>query len=177
MLPMLINEHPELAAIIKSKLEYFVDKAERKYNADKGSYWYRFFRPDDIDIGGTKYQYYADMSNNAEEHLLAQASAFTIPTAEAYAAFGWYVEGDLGADGYLLYKKQEREKWELPGRIPYEQKNPDHLYIDFDHVMYGEHKELLDFITCNKFGVDQILVSIPVLFRIARKSTLGLLRN
>ena len=174
---MLINEHPELALTIKKKLKYFVRKAEKKYNATKGSYWYRFFRPNDTDIGGTKYQYYATMTDATEMHLLAQATAFTIPTAEAYAAFGWYVDGDLGQDGYLLYKKQEREKWELNGRIPYEQKNPDHLYIDFDHVMYGEHKELLDFITYSALGVNQILVSIPVLFRIARKSSLGLLKN
>lgn len=174
MYNLLINEYPELLNVIKRRNKQFVFLTETKNGAPHGKYWYRFFQPDDPEIGGTEHQYYATLTSGSEEHLLAQASDITVPTANAYVSYGWYCDVDLGATGYLLVKKQTVTKDELPGRIPYEAKNPQHLYLDFDHVVFSEEQDEVDYVIYNNFGDDQIGIVIPFMFRIASKSALNL---
>lgn len=174
MLSILLNKYPEIMAIIKRRLKDYVRVAEEKYNATPNSYWYRFFRPNDAGIGGTEYQYYATMTDSDEEHLLAQSSAITVPVANAYVSFGFYIDADFGKGGYVQVEKQGVTKFEIPARKIYLQDDPQHLYIDFDHVVSGFQQEKLDFIFYNEFGADQICFAFPFMFRIASKSALNL---
>lgn len=172
---ILLNEFPELGLIIKRLLKRFTKRAEKKYNADVGSFGYRFFRPTDPEIGGTLKEYFGTHTNNAEEHLLIHTKAITVPTATAYVSFGWYLDFDPGQAGYLHVLKQDVIKSEVIARTVYEAKNPKHVYLDFDHVIYTEAQEKVDYIIFNKFGADQIGVGIPLMYRIADKEALGLL--
>lgn len=174
MLAMLLNKYPELMGIIKAKLESVVQEAERRYSSPPGSYWYRFFRPDDNGIGGTANVWKSTMTSAAEEHLLAVATALTVPDANAYVSFGWYCDADLGVGGYLRALKQDVVKSEIPARAVYDVDNPRYLYLDFDNVIVGYNQEKLDFITYNGFGADQICFCFPFMFRIATKSALNL---
>ena len=171
---MLINKYPEIMGIMKRKLEQVCKEAERRYNTKPGSYWYRFFRPDDNGIGGTANTWKATMTSAVEEHLLAQATAITVPDANAYVSFGWYLDADLGYSGYLRVLKQDVIKQEIPARAVYEVQNPKHLYLDFDNIIVGVNQEKLDFIIYNGFGADQICFAFPFMFRIATKSALNL---
>lgn len=172
---ILLNEFPELALIIKRLLKRFTKRAERKYNADVGSFGYRFFRPDDPQIAGTAKQYYATHTATTEEHLLAIANAITVPTATAYVSFGWYLDFDPGQAGYLHILKQDVIKSEVIARNVYSAKNPKHIYLDFDHVIYTEAQEKVDYIIYNGQAFNQIGVAIPLMYRIADKEALGLL--
>lgn len=171
---MLINKYPEIMNIIKRKLRRYVAEAERRYNASAGSYWYRFFRPDDPAIGGTIKTYTATYSTGAEENILATAATVTVPVSNAYVCFGWYNDADFGVGGYLNIDKQGVEKMLVHARVPYMNKNPKHLYIDFDSVIVGWQQEILDFVAFNEFGADQINMCFPFMFRIASKSALNL---
>lgn len=173
MLAILLNKYPDIMAIIKMQLEEYVREAERKYNAEPGSYWYRFIRPDDPGIAGTAQRYWTSWTNATALHILGQA-ALTVPVANAYACFGWYLDFDPGDGGYLQILKQNVVKWEIPARQVYLQDNPKHLYIDFDSVVVGYQQELMDFITRNEIGAAQIGMSIPFMFRIASKAALNL---
>lgn len=177
MLAMLLNDYPELMYVIKKKLLYFVAKAEKKYNADPGDYWYRFWRADDPSIAKTADVYYGTFGNGVEDHLLGDGildAGFTVKAGNCFASFGWYLDFDPGDGGYLLIKKQNVVKSSLPARKVYEQKNPKHLYLDFDHVIYSEQQELVDYICYNDFGADQIGLAMPFMFRIATKASLNL---
>jgi hypothetical protein len=174
MLSILINKYPEVMNIIKRRLKAYVAEAERRYNATAGSFWYRFFRPDDPDIGGTTKTYSATMSNTAEENILATASTIVVPVANAYVIFGWYCDADFGVGGYFTIDKQGVEKHLLPARTVYQAKNPKHLYLDFDHVIVGWQQEIIDPVAYNEFGADQICLCFPFMFRIASKSALNL---
>jgi len=171
---MLLNEYPELMGIIKNQLIKYVRHSEKKYNAQPGSYWYRFFRPDDPGLGGTAKTYYATYSNGAEENLLALGAAITVPTANSYVTFGWYCDMDFTDAGYLRVKKQGVMKQELLARVPYESVSPKYLYLDFDMVIYAQQQEIIDFVAYNGFGADQIGFCFPFMFRIASKSALNL---
>lgn len=171
---MLINKYPEIMNIIKRKLRAYVAEAERRYNASAGSYWYRFFRPDDAGLGGTAKTYTATYSNGAEENFLALGSAITVPVANAYVIFGWYCDADFGVGGYLNIDKQGVEKMLVHARVPYQAQNPKYLYLDFDSVIVGWQQEILDFVAYNEFGADQICMCFPFMFRIASKSALNL---
>lgn len=172
---ILLNEFPELAIIIKRLLKQYTKRAERKYNADPGSYGYRFFRPDDPQIGGTKLQYYASYTATTPIHLLANATAITVPAANAYISFGWYLDFDPGQAGYLHILKQDVIKSEVIARTVYEAKNPKHVYLDFDHIIYTETQEKVDYLIYNGQAFNQIGVGIPLMYRIADKEALGLL--
>lgn len=174
MLSILLNEFPELMGIIKSQLIKYVAYAEKKYNATQGSYWYRFFRPEDSGLGGTTKVYYATFNNGAEENFLALGAAITVPTANAYVSFGWYCDMDFTDAGYLRVKKQNIIKSEILARAPYESVSPKYLYLDFDGIIFGQQQESLDFIAYNGFGADQIGFCWPFMFRIASKSALNL---
>jgi len=174
MLSILLNKYPGLMATIKAALEEKARYCEKKYNEPVNSYHYRFFKPDDPGIGGTANQYYATMSNGAEEHLLAQASAITVPTANAYMSFGWYVDADLADSGYLRVLKHNVIKQEILAIKPYQSANPKYLYLDFDSVIFSQQQELVDYIIYNGFGADQICMAIPFMFRIASKAALNL---
>ena len=159
---------------IKKALLYYVRKTEAKAKAPPGSYWYREFLPDDPGIGGTAKTYTATMSNTVEEHLLAQATAITVPTANAYVSFGWYLDADLGDGGYLRTEKNSVVKSETIARMVYNQKDPKHMYLDFDHIIFGQEQDLIGFKIYNGFGADQICMALPVMFRIASKGALNL---
>ena len=163
-------------AIIKMQLEVYVAEAERKYNAEPGSYWYRFIRPDDAGVGAANKEkiYWWTASNGASEHLMEAATPMTVPVANAYACFGWYLDADFGDGGYLQIKKQNVVKWEIPARAVYLQENPKHLYIDFDSVIVGYQQELMDFISWNESGAAQKCLCMPFMFRIASKAALNL---
>lgn len=151
-----------------------VRETEMKHNAPKGSYWYRFFRPDDSGIGGTAKQYYATMTTVTEEHLLAGTTANTVPTGESWASFGWYCRADLGKAGYLVVKKENVAKSEIPARIVYRMKKPNHVYVDLDTYIVGHENASIDWIVYNGMGHDLSVVVIPLLFRIATRSALNL---
>jgi len=172
---ILLNEFPELGLIIKRLLKRFTKRAENKYNADPDSFGYRFFRPEDPEIGGTAKQYYATHTAVTEEHLLAKATPITVPTANAYVSFGWYCDFDPAQTGYFRVLKQDVVKSELLARVVYEAKNPKHVYLDFDHVIYTEAQEKVDYIIYNGQAFDQIGIAIPLMYRIADKEALGLL--
>lgn len=174
MLSMLLNKYPELMGILKTQLLRYVGHSEKKYNATPGSYWYRFFRPDDSGLGGTAKIYYATFTSATEENFMALGSAITVPTANSFVSFGWYCDVDLGDSGYLHVKKQNVLKSELLARVPYESKNPRYLYLDFDNIIYVQQQELIDFVVYNGFGADQIGMVFPFMFRIASKSALNL---
>ena len=171
---MLLNKYPELMNIIKRRLKGYVAEAERRYNSSVGSYWYRFFRPNDAGLGGTNKVYTATYSNGAEENFFALGSALTIPVSNAYVTFGWYVDADFGHGGYLQVKKQGVVKSEILALKPYQNDNPKYLYLDFDAVIVGWQQEVLDFVAYNAFGADQICMCFPFMFRIASKSALNL---
>ncbi|KKL52515.1 hypothetical protein LCGC14_2284710 [marine sediment metagenome] len=174
MLAMLVNKFPEVMGIIKRKLMIYVAEAERRYNYSAGSFWYRFMRPNDPELGGTDKVYTATFSNTAEENILATAATITVPVSNAYVSFGWYNDADYGVGGYLRVTKQGVEKSLIHARVPYQSKNPKYLYIDFDSVIVGWQQEILDFIAYNEFGADQINMCFPFMFRIASKSALNL---
>lgn len=174
---MLVNKYPELMGIMKRYLRAVVAECERRYKADPGTYWYRFFRPTDDEIGGTAKKYYGTFTNATAEYLLANngaGAAFNVPTANAYVSFGWYCDCDLGYGGYFLVEKQDVVKHELLAQTVYNMENPKHLYLDFDSVIVGFQQEKLAFKTMNNFGADQKGLIFPFLFRVATKSALNL---
>ena len=171
---MLLNKFPEIMNIVKRRLKVYVAEAERRYNASAGSYWYRFFRPNDNGLGGTNKVYTATYSNGAEENFFALGASITVPVANAYVVFGWYNDADYGVGGYLNIDKQGVEKMLVHARVPYQNKNPRYLYLDFDSVIVGWQQEILDFVAYNEFGADHINMCFPFMFRIASKSALNL---
>lgn len=174
MAAILMNKFPEFQTMIKEQMEHYVETVERHTHSDPGTMWYRFFRPNDPGIGGTQYTYSASYTNATEMHILGVA-AITVPVSNAYVSFGWYVDVDLGDNGYLLVKKQTVTKDELKGRVPYEQQEPRHLYLDFNCVVFSEEQDIVDYVTYNDFGAAQIGICIPFMFRIASKEALNLL--
>ena len=172
---MLVNKYPEVMNIIKAKLKQIVAEAERRYNAPAGSYWYRFFRFTDPGItGGTTLVYTDTRTTSDAEEIVSGQSALTVPVSNAYAVFGWYLDADFGNDGYVQIQKQGVTKQELHARAIYLQKNPKHLYIDFDNIIVGYQQEILAFWIYNQFGADQICMCFPFMFRIASKAALNL---
>ena len=169
-----MNKYPEIMGIIKRKLKDICREAERRYNAPAGSYWYRFFRPDDNGLGGTTKVWKATYTTGAEENFLALGSAITVPDGNGYAIFGWYVDADMGDAGYLRIKVQDVIKSEILARVVYEVKNPKHFYTDFDNVIVAWNQSKLDPIVYNSFGADQICMAFPIMFRIATKAALNL---
>lgn len=174
MLSMLINDFPEIMNIIKRKLKVYVAEAERRYNSSPGSYWYRFFRPNDPGIARTALTYTYTYTTANEEQLLQGAAVLTVPVSNAYVIFGWYNDADYGVGGYLRITKQGVNKSLVHARVPYLSKNPKYLYIDFDAVIVGWQQEVLDIICYNEFGADQVNMCFPFMFRIASKSALNL---
>lgn len=176
-LAMLMNKYPNLAEKVKKKLMYYVRITERKARAEPGTYWYRPFRPDDPGIGGTANTFFATFTASTREHLLAQATALTVPTANAYVSFGWYIDFDPGNGGYVEALKQNVIKSQLPARMIYQSPEPAHMYLDFDHVIFGEEQDLIDFIVyqAHDTGNDQIGFALPIMFRIGSRSALNLL--
>lgn len=153
----------------------FVRTTEKKNNARKGEYWYRFFRPDDSMIsGGTAQDYYAEFTTVTEESILATGSVVQVPTGEAVASFGWICNIDLDAGGYLLVKKEGVTKSEIPARIVWRQKDPKHYYVDLDTVIFGEENARIDYIAYNGYGSDRSGIVIPIMFRIASRAALNL---
>lgn len=152
-------------------------EAEKQYNAKHGTYWYRFFRPNDPFVGGTEKVYYATFTTVTEEELLALGSAITVKTREMIAIFGWICDIDLGRAGYLQIKKHGTVKQELHPRIVWRQQKPDNMYIDLDTVIYGVENEVFNFIVYNGYGADRSGIVIPIMFRIASRSALNLDKN
>ncbi len=157
----------------------FVRKTEVKNNAQQGSYWYRFFKPDDPMISsGTTKTYDALISLGAsytvEENILSTGAVVTVPTGEAMASFGWICMVDLGRTGYLHVKKEGVLKSEIPARIVYRQQDPDHYYIDLDTLIFGEENAKIDFVTYNGNAFDVTDICIPIMFRIASRAALNL---
>jgi len=151
-----------------------VRDVEIKYGEPKGSFWFRELRPDDNFVGGTAHQYYATFTSATEEHLLAGSGANTVPTNEAVVIFGWYCDLDLGKNGYLLIKKHGVVKSEIPARIAWRQKSPNHYFLDIDHVITGTENDKIDFIIYNSNGFDVSGVVWPIGFRIAKRASLNL---
>lgn len=175
MLSLLINQYPEIMNIIKSYLIRIVRESERRYNAPVGSYWYRFFRMDDsILSGGTAKTWEQTFTSSDEEEIIAGTAAIPVPVSMTVAVFGWYLEFDPDAAGYIRIAKNGVNKWEIPARIVYEQQNPKHLYIDFDSVIVAYQQDKLDMYTYQETGVAQIGLSLPFMFLIASKSKLNL---
>ena len=170
---MLQNRYPHIMARIKRRLRYYVRRTEKKAGGVPNSFWYREFHPNDPQLGGTDKVYWVTFTNTTEEHLLAQAAAFTVPVANAYVSFGWYIDFD-GGYGYVQSKKQTVVKQEIPISIIYQAKDPKHLYLDFDHVIFCEEQQLIDFVIYSAFGADQKGFGFPVLFRIASRAALKL---
>jgi hypothetical protein len=153
----------------------FVRQTEIKHNAQSGSYWYRFFKPDDPMIsGGTAKTYDATLTTITEENILATANVVTVQTGEAVAVFGWICHADLGRRGYLHMKKETVLKSELPARIVYRQQDPDHTYVDLDTVIFAEENAKLDFVIYNGNAFDVTDIVIPIMFRIAPRAALNL---
>jgi hypothetical protein len=178
MIGNLIKEAPHMWTVIKDLLKLYVNEAEKRYGAPKGSYHYRFMRPDDSMIsGGTQYTYYATMSTAAAEDILATAAVLTVQTREAIMSCGWYLDTDLDMGGYLLVQKEGVTKSELPARFVWRQKKPDHFYLDLDTIVYAEENARLRYITYNAFGADRVAISLPILFRIAPRAALNLERS
>lgn len=173
---MLQNEFPEVMAKIKRKLEHYVKMTEKRTRAAPGSYWYRFFEPDDPGISGTAQTWSSTFTASTVEHMLAQSSQITVPTANALVYVGWYCDFEPGTGGYLEVNKQNVTKSLIPARLVYNAKNPKHVYLDLDHVVFGEENELVDFRTYQDHvsGNDQIGLCFPLLFRIASRSALNL---
>ena len=153
----------------------FVRETEVKHNAQVGSYWFRFFKPDDPMItGGTTKTYDAALTTATEENLLALGAVVTVPTGEAVASFGWICMVDLGRRGYLHIKKEGVLKSEIPARVVYRQQDPAHFYFDMDMVIFGQENAKLDFVIYNGNAFDVTDVCIPILFRIASRAALNL---
>lgn len=153
----------------------FVRQTEIKHNAQQGSYWYRFFKPDDSMIsGGTAKTYDATLTSVTEENILATGAVVTVPTGEAMASFGWICMADLGRRGYLRVKKEGVVKSEVPARIVYRQQDPEHYYIDLDTVIFGEENAKIDFVIYNGNAFDVTDVVVPIMFRIASRAALNL---
>ena len=153
----------------------FVRDTEIKHNAQAGTYWYRFFRPEDPMInGGTTKQYYSTMTTVTEENILSTGNVVTVPTGEGAASFGWICMSDLGRAGYLHVKKEGVTKSELPARIVYRQQNPDHYYVDLDTVIFGEENAKMDYVIYNGNVFDVAAICVPILFRIASRASLNL---
>lgn len=190
MIGNLIKEAPHIWKLIRNELigndgtpgdggralGGYVREAEKKHNAEPGTYWYRFFRPDDSLVGGTAKTYYATFTTVTEENVLATGSVMTVPTGEAAAIFGIICLLDLGEDGYIQIKKETVTKVSIPALIPYRQQNPTGYYIDLDTVIVGEENAKLDFVTYNGHGADRAGIVIPLMFRIATRSALNLER-
>lgn len=190
MIGNLIKEAPHVWKLIRNELigsdgtpgdngralGGIVRATEQKHNAEPGSYWYRFFRPDDALVGGTAKQYYATFTTVTEEHLLAASAAMTVPTGESAAIFGIICMLDLGEDGYIHIKKETVTKVSLPALIPYRQQDPEGYYVDLDTVIVGEENAKLDFVVYNGHGADRAGIVIPIMFRIATRSALNLER-
>lgn len=158
-----------------SALGGFVRDTEIKNKANPGTYWYRFFKPDDSMItGGSAQDYYATLTTVAEENILATGNVITVPTGEAAASFGWICLADLGKAGYLRVKKEGIVKSELIARVAYRQQNPDGYFFDLDTVMFGEENAKLDYIIYNGNPFDISAIVIPILFRIASRAALNL---
>jgi len=152
-----------------------VREAEIKYNAYKGEYWYRFFRPDDAMInGGTAHTYDTTFTTVTEEHILSSGNVVTVQTREAIVSFGWFCNVDLGKGGYLLAKKETVTKSEVPARWVYRQRSPKHYWFDFDTVIQAFENTRLDWVIYNQLGSDRAGVAIPLLFRIAPRTSLNL---
>jgi len=174
MIGDLMKEAPHVWNMIRDFMKNIVSETERKHNATPGTYWYRFFRPDDNGIGGTAKQYYATLTTVTEEHLLAATSQITVPTGEALASFGWICTYDLGKAGYLKVKVEGVEKDLLAARFVYRQQDPAHYYIDFDKIFVGHENAKLDYVIYNGMGHDLSAIVIPILFRVAPRPALNL---
>jgi hypothetical protein len=172
---MLINQYPEIMNIIKGYLVRIVRESERRYNAPVGSYWYRFFKMDDTILsGGTARTWEQTFTTTDEEEIIAGTAAIAVPVSMTVAVFGWYCDFDPFAAGYARIAKNGVTKWEIPLRIVYDQRNPRHLYIDFDSVVVGYQQDKLDIYTYQETGGNQIGLSLPFMFVIASKSKLNL---
>lgn len=152
----------------------FVRQTEIKNNAPKGTYWYRFIRPNDSVVGSTQYQYDVTCTTSTAEHLFAIATVLQVPTGEATAYFGWYCDVDLGQNGYLRVLKENVEKSLIIGRLVWRQQNPRHYYFDLDHVIFAEENATVDYQAYNAFGSDRTGHVFPLLFRIASRAKLNL---
>lgn len=153
-----------------------VRDAEKRYKAEKGDYWYRFWRADDpmVYTGGVAYTYSATYSTAAEEDLLALDNPITVSNAEAILSLGWYCELDLDQKGYLKIQKEGVVKSSIPARVVWRQQHPEHFYIDLDCVIKAWEGARVHYKIFNGFGHDMIGVVIPLLFRIASRSILNL---
>lgn len=177
---MLQNGYPHIAQRIKNALvNYFVPNTEKKARAPENSYWYRAYKPNDPGIDGTDRVYYQTLTASTEEHLHEDVSTHpytTVPTGCAYVSFGWYCDCDLGNGGYLQYKKQDVVKYEINARKVYQSKNPKHMYLDFDYVLFAQEQARIEFVIYNEHdsGNDQVGLVMPILFRIDSKSALNL---
>lgn len=155
----------------------YVRQTEIKHNAEPGSYWYRFMRPEDPMIsGGTAKQYYSTFTAVTEENILSTGADVTIPTGEAAASFGWICMVDLGEDGYLDVKKETVLKSRIPARLAWRQQNPEHYFVDLDTTIFAEANANIDFVTYNGNAGDRTGIVIPIMFRIATRSALNLER-
>jgi len=155
-----------------------VREAEKRYNAEPGEYWYRFFRPDDPMItGGTAKLYAYSMTAVTEEDILAGGQPVVVQTAEAIISVGWYLDTDLDQKGYLLIKKETVDKILIPARIVWRQQNPNHYYVDLNNIITAFETARIRYITYNGFAWDLTAISIPLLFRIAPKAVLNLERR
>lgn len=173
---MLQNEFPEIMAKLKAKLEQYVKATEKRSRSAPGSYWYRFFEPDDPGLAGTAQTWSFTFTASTRENVITKGSALTVPTANAFVYFGWYCDFEPGTGGYLETLKNGVVKSLIPARIVYNAKNPKHVYLDLDHVLFGEEQEIIDFVTYQDHvsGNDQIGMCFPLLFRIASRSALNL---
>jgi hypothetical protein len=152
----------------------FVRQTEIKNNAPKGTYWYRFIRPNDTVVGSTQYQYDVTCTTSTPEHLFAIASVVQVPTGEATAYFGWYSDIDLGQNGYFRVLKEGVEKSLIIGRIVWRQQHPRYYFFDLDHVIFAEENATVDYQAYNAFGSDRTGHVFPLLFRIASRAKLNL---
>ena len=190
MIQNLMFEAPHMLKLVKNELignngvpekgtgfakEGYVRAAEQQYNVTRGSYWYRFVRPEDPFIGGTTKTYHVTFTTVTEEQIFALGISFnTVPTAEMWVCFGWYCELDLGKAGYLHIKKHGVLKDEIPARIVFRQQRPDFLAINLDRVVFGVQNDELQFITYNGLASDRTGLCFPILYRIAPRAALNL---
>lgn len=152
-----------------------VREAEERYNAGKGDYWYRFFKPTDTMItGGTAHTYSATMTGVTEEDILATANPVEVKTAEAIISFGWYCDTDLDQKGYVRALREENVLDVIPARWIWRQKKPDHYWIDLDMIIKEFENTRVYYKIYNGFAGDRTAICIPILFRIAPRATLGL---
>lgn len=176
---MLQNKYPHIISLMKEQLENYVRRTEDKARATSGSYWYRFFEPGDpTSTGtlGTAQTWYSTFEYQTREHMLAAAAAITVPTGNAYVYFGWYLDFEPGTGGYVEALKQDVVKSLIPARLIYDAEEPRHVYLDFDHVIFGQENEIIDFIIYQDHvsAASQIGLGFPLLFRIASYEALGL---